>query len=505
METPRSDTHPRRRAYVETYGCQMNISDGELMEGVLAAGGFDVAERPEDADVILVNTCAIREHAEQRVLGRVGELNRLKKENPELVIGVTGCMAQRLGERLLDRAPYVDLVMGPDGYRKLPETLAAVRPGLAAGRSGAGQGAPSPSGRARRELPVLSGTAAAAATGGPDGGAGSASCAGAAGGDRRLAVLELEAHENYEGLEARRTGELTAWVPVQRGCNYRCTYCIVPYVRGSEKNRDPERVLEEVRQLAERGVPEVTLLGQTVNSYAHGDWDFARLLRAVARVDGIRRVRFTSPHPNDVTPALIAAMAEEPAVCRQLHLPVQSGSDRVLKRMVRRYTVERYLEIVAELRRAMPDLALSTDVIVAFPGETEADYEATLELMRTVRFDDSFLYRYSPREGTPATRLPEGDFIPEAEGQARLERLITVQRAIQAEINRSEVGRVEEVLVERTARSEGDMLGRTGRNKVVAFPGDASLTGSFVHVRLLDTTGATFTGERVQDRESRVA
>jgi tRNA-2-methylthio-N6-dimethylallyladenosine synthase len=498
MAMPHDPAHLPRTAYVETYGCQMNISDGELMEGILAASGYAVTTSPEEADVILVNTCAIREHAEQRVLGRVGELNRLKKNRPELVIGVTGCMAQRLGEELLERAPYVDLVMGPDGYRKLPEALAEIRPGapvVAAAGPGSGPGSgPRPAGGdrpSRNELPVLP-TGAVAERPETDGA------------PKRLAVLELEAHENYEGLEVRRTGEVGAWVPVQRGCNYRCTYCIVPYVRGSEKNREPERVLEEVRALAAAGIPEVTLLGQTVNSYAHGEWDFARLLRAVARVDGIRRVRFTSPHPNDMTPELIAVMAEEPAVCKQLHLPVQSGADRVLKRMVRRYTVERFMEIVGSLRAAIPDLALSTDVIVAFPGETEEEYEATLELMRTVRFDDAFMYRYSPREGTPATRLPAGDFIPEAVGQARLERLIAVQRGIQAEINRGEVGRVEEVLVERSARSEGDMLGRTGRNKVVAFPGDASLVGSFVRVRLEDTTGATFIGRRV-DGEARVA
>ncbi len=496
MAMPRTPDHLRRKAYVETYGCQMNISDGELMEGILASSGYAVARSPEEADVILVNTCAIREHAEQRVLGRVGELNRLKKANPDLVLGVTGCMAQRLGEELLERAPYVDLVMGPDGYRKLPDTLAALRPGtpvvLGAESAAAPRGPAGPvigsGSRARWELPVLSAEQVAQA--------GAAS----AGGDpKRLAVLEFEPHENYEGLEVRRTGEVSAWVPVQRGCNYRCTYCIVPYVRGPEKNRAPDQVLEEVRQIAASGVSEVTLLGQTVNSYEHGEWQFPRLLRAVARVDGIRRVRFTSPHPNDVTPELIAVMAEEPTVCRQLHLPVQSGSDRVLKRMVRRYTVERFMAIVDELRSAIPDLALSTDVIVAFPGETEEEYQATLDLLRDVRFDDAYLYRYSPRDGTPATRLPEGEFIEAAVGQARLEGLISLHRSIQAEINRSEVGRIEEVLVERAAKSAGDMLGRTEGNKVVAFPGDPSLIGSYVRVRLEDTTGATFMGRRTEE------
>ncbi|HUE76349.1 MAG TPA: MiaB/RimO family radical SAM methylthiotransferase, partial [Longimicrobiales bacterium] len=410
MPPPISQSSPR--AYIETYGCQMNISDGELMEGILAAGGFAVAERPEDADVILVNTCAIREHAEQRVLGRVGELNRLKMENPELVIGVTGCMAQRLGEDLLERAPYVDLVMGPDGYRGLPAALARVRPGLAPAGAGRGAGAAGPrtppgsTAKDRRELPILSGEAVAGSGSGIE-----PARAGRNGAGDRLAVLDFAAHENYEGLEVRRTSGVSAWVPVQRGCDHCCTYCIVPYVRGPEKNRDPARVLDEVRGIAAGGVSEVVLLGQTVNSYAHSDWSFARLLREVARVDGIRRVRFTSPHPNDVTPELIAVMAEEPAVCRQLHLPAQSGHDRTLKRMVRRYTVAKFLDVVDAVRSAVPNIALSTDIIVGFPGETDEEYEATLELMRTVRFDDAYLYKYSLRDGTPATRLPADDFV----------------------------------------------------------------------------------------------
>lgn len=474
-------TERKKKAYVETYGCQMNVSDGELMQGILAAHGYDLATTPEEADVILVNTCAIRDHAEQRVLGRVGQLNALKKERPDLLLGVTGCMAQRMGDTLLEKAPYVDLVMGPDGYRGLPEALAR----LESGRSST---AHARTAGARRALPVL-GAVPAESSGQGDAEA------------PRLAVLDFQPHENYEGLEVHRNSRISAWVPVQRGCNYRCTYCIVPYVRGNEKNREPERILAEVRDIVARGIPEVTLLGQTVNSYRHGDWDFSRLLREVARVPGIRRVRFTSPHPNDVTPELVEVMATEPTVCKQLHLPAQSGHNRTLKRMLRRYTVETFLEKVEMVRAAIPDIALSTDIIVAFPGETEEEYEATLELMRTVRFDDAFLYRYSPRDGTPATRLPAEQFIPEEVGKERLARLIELQRGIQAEINRSEVGRIEEVLVERMAKSDGDVLGRTDRNKVVAFPGDESLLGRFVHVRLTDTTGATFIGEPVDAAE----
>jgi tRNA-2-methylthio-N6-dimethylallyladenosine synthase len=452
-----------KKAYIETYGCQMNVSDTELMHGILAEKGYTAADSPEDADVILVNTCAVRDHAEQRVLGRVGQLQQYRESRPGLVIGVTGCMAQRMGDSLLEKAGGVDLVMGPDGYRRLPEALAALRPE---------EGTPAPT-APRLPLPVL----------------GSAPRAGG------LAVLDFDPFENYEGVAPRRTSGVSAWVPVQRGCNYRCTYCIVPYVRGDEKNRDPEQILAEVRALADDGVPEITLLGQTVNSYEFGDWTFPRLLREVARVDGIRRVRFTSPHPNDFTRELVEVMAEEEKICNQLHLPVQSGHDRTLKRMLRRYTVEEYLEKIAWVREAIPGIALSTDVIVAFPGETEEEYEATLELMRTVRYDDAYLYRDSPRDGTPATRLPLDQFVPDEVGQERLERLISLHREIQLEINQGEVGRTVEVLVEKAAK-RGGMQGRTEGNKVVTFDAPESLVGEIIPVRLTSTTGATFGGVR---------
>jgi tRNA-2-methylthio-N6-dimethylallyladenosine synthase len=257
-----------------------------------------------------------------------------------------------------------------------------------------------------------------------------------------------------------------------------------------------------VQALAADGVPEVTLLGQTVNSYEHGDWDFPRLLRAVARVPGIRRVRFTSPHPNGFTRALVAAMANEPAVCAQLHLPVQSGSDRTLKRMLRRYSVAQFKEKIAWVREAIPGIALSTDIIVAFPGETDAEYEATLGLMREIRFDDAYLYRYSPRDGTPATRLPAEQFLPDEVAQDRLERLIRLHRGIQLEINQRQVGNIEEVLVEKLAR-RGGLQGRTEGNKVVVFDGDESQIGGFATVRLDSTTGATFGGTLL--RQSAVA
>jgi tRNA-2-methylthio-N6-dimethylallyladenosine synthase len=432
----------------------MNISDGELMEGVLESHGYEISADPEDADVILVNTCAIREHAEKRVLGRVGQLYGLKRDRPDLIIGVTGCMAQRMGKTLLEKAPHVDLVMGPDGYRSLPERLAALEEGRKI----------RPSRSAKRRGP-------------------------------QLVVLDLHLGENYEGLEQRRSSRISAWVPVQRGCNHRCTFCIVPYVRGPEKNRRPGEVLREIEEIADSGLTEVTLLGQTVNSYEAEGKSFPDLLRSVARIPGIRRVRFTSPHPNDVTADLLDVMAEEATVCEQLHLPLQAGSDRTLRRMLRRYTVGSFFEKVEMARAVIPDIGLSTDVIVAFPGETHDEFEETLEVMRTVRFDDAYTYRYSPREGTPATRFPDADFVSDREGQERLERLIEVHRGIQAEINEAEVGRMEEVLVEKEARDPGQILGRTRRNKVVAFTGSPELVGTYQKVRLTDTTGATFVGE----------
>src|SRR2546427_5063664 len=344
-----------RRVYIETYGCQMNVSDSELMFGVLGREGYVRTDDPAEADVLLVNTCAVRDHAEQRVLGRMGELKRYKR--PGDVLGVVGCMAQRLGPKLLERVPQVDLVIGPDGYRGLPELIARARDG------------------------------------------------------ERGADVAFKGWEHYEDVPPVRGNPISAFVTVQRGCDYRCTFCIVPMTRGPERSRKLADVVGEVARLAAGGTTEVTLLGQTVNSYHDGEHDFADLLRAVGAVDGIRRLRFPSPCPTDFTARVLAAMAETPAVCEHVHLPVQSGSSRVLKRMLRRYDRERYLDVVAALRHAMPGVALTTDIIVGFPGETEQDFRDTLSLVETVAFDDAFTFRYSAREGTPATRLK--DIVPD--------------------------------------------------------------------------------------------
>jgi len=426
--------------YIETYGCQMNVADSALVLGVLGREGYVRTDDPAQADVVLVNTCAVRDHAEQRVLSRVGELKRHKR--PGRVLGVLGCMAQRLGPRLLERVPQVDLVAGPDGYRGLPELIARARSG------------------------------------------------------ERTTDLEFKRWEHYEDVPPVREVRASAFVTVQRGCDYRCTFCIVPATRGPERSRQLAHVVAEVEGLARRGTTEMTLLGQTVNSYSDGTHDFADLLRAVGAVRGVRRLRFTSPYPTGFSERVVTAMAETPAVCEHVHLPAQSGSSRVLKRMLRRYTRERYLEVVAALRRAVPSLTLSTDLIVGFPGETEADFAETLSLVEAVGFDDAYTFQYSPRDGTPATRLK--DAVPDAVAGERLERLVAVVRGIARRKNVALVGSTHEVLVEGKAK-RGDLLqGRTRTNKVALFPGPDAWIGSYHTVRFTGTTGSTFTGRTTE-------
>ncbi len=429
------------RIYIETYGCQMNVADSELVLGVLEREGYVAVDDPAAADVVLVNTCAVRDHAEQKVLSRVGELKRCKR--PGGVLGVVGCMAQRLGPKLLERIPQVDLVVGPDGYRGLPELIARVR----------------------------------------------------AGGGERAADVEFRGWEHYEDVPPAREASASAFVTVQRGCDYRCTFCIVPMTRGPERSRKLADVVREVERLAGAGTTEVTLLGQTVNSYDDGTHDFADLLRAVGAVSGIRRMRFTSPYPTDFGERVVAAMAETPAVCEHVHLPVQSGSSRVLRRMLRRYDRDRYLAVVAVLRDAMPGIALTTDIIVGFPGESEEDFRETLSLVEAVAFDDAFTFRYSPREGTPATRLK--DVVPDPVAGERLERLVAAVRGIARRKNVALVGSTHEVLVEGWAK-RGDLLqGRTRANKVALFPGPDQWIGSYRMVRFTGTTGSTFAARTV--------
>lgn len=430
--------------YVETYGCQMNASDSELILGSLAASGYEPVDRPDGADVILVNTCAIRDHAEQRVIGRLGELKRHMA--PQTVLGVTGCMAQRLGRSLLDQVRHVDIVIGPDGYRALPSLIEGARAG------------------------------------------------------ERTAVIDFDLEEHYEDLPARRRERVRAWIPVQRGCDYKCTYCIVPVTRGPERSRRLAEVVREVHELGARGVSEVTLLGQTVNSYHDGTHDFADLLRAVGAVPGIRRLRFTSPHPNDFSDRVLAAMAETPAVCEHVHLPMQSGSTQTLRRMLRRYSREQYLECARRIREAIPGVALTTDIIVGFPGETEDDFALTLSAVREVGFDDAFTFKFSPRDGTPATRMPASMEVPDAVASERLAQLISVVRDGARARNLALLGTRHEVLVERVSRRGTLLQARTRHHRTVLLPADAAAIGDYCTVVLTGTTGSTFTGRVVASR-----
>jgi tRNA-2-methylthio-N6-dimethylallyladenosine synthase len=424
------------RIYIETYGCQMNVADSELVLGILGREGYARTDAPAEADVMLVNTCAVRDNAEQRVIGRMGELQRYKR--PGGVLGVVGCMAQRLGPLLLEQVPRVDLVVGPDAYRNLPQLIRLAQ------------------------------------------------------GGQRSSDTEFRAWEHYEDVPAVRESGPTAFVTVQRGCDYRCTFCIVPQTRGPERSRLLSDVVDEVSALTRQGTSQVTLLGQTVNSYHDGQHDFADLLRAVGAVDGIRRVRFTSPYPTEFTPRVIQAMAETPAVCAHVHLPVQSGSNAVLRRMLRRYTRERYLEVVSQLRAALPGITFSTDIIVGFPGETDAQFEETLSLVTDADFDDAYTFKYSVRDGTPAVRLR--DHVPEEVASARLERLIDAVRSNARRKNAGRVGQTHEALVERRARRGDLMLARTRGNHVVLLDLSPDSVGEYHTVRLTGTTGSTFTG-----------
>jgi tRNA-2-methylthio-N6-dimethylallyladenosine synthase len=428
-----------RRVYIETYGCQMNLADTELLMGQLREHGYRRTDEPAEADVLLLNTCAIREHAEERVIGRLGALVHHKLRRPHVQLGIAGCMAQHVRDKLMQRLPFVDFVVGPDAYRRLPELL------------------------------------------------------GAAGGDPFVDV-RLDRDETYADLAPQRQAGVRAWVTVMRGCDKFCTFCVVPYVRGRERSLPAAAVLDQVRRAVEEGYREVVFLGQTVNAYRHDGVGFAELLRRADAIDGLERIRFTSPHPSDMTDDVIAAMAECRKVCPQLHLPVQSGSDRVLRTMERGYSVGEYRDLVRRLRAAVPAIALSTDIIVGFPGEEETDFEQTCELMREVAYDSAFMFKYSSREHTKSAKWIET--VSEDEKGRRLQTLITQQEARSAEINGRLLGTVTEVLVEGPARRrEGWLAGKTPQFKTAVFPAAQARPGDTIRVLITQSTGHTLIGE----------
>jgi tRNA-2-methylthio-N6-dimethylallyladenosine synthase len=435
-----------RRYHVTTFGCQMNAHDSERIRGLLEELGLGEAATPEEADVLVFNTCTIREKPDQRLAAHLGDAKMLKARNPEAVIAVGGCYAEAQRDRIFERYPFVDVAFGPGTIHHLGEWLGAG--GLGIARSAFGTE------------------------------------------DERRFSAELATH---------RERPFQAWVQISMGCNSVCSYCIVPAVRGREVSRRPDEILAEIAALADQGVREVTLLGQNVNSWGRDllpdiETEFGELLRAVGDVDGVERIRFTSPHPKDFRAPVIAAMAECEAVCEHTHLPLQSGSTRVLKRMRRTYGRERYLRLVDELRAAIPDLALTTDLIVGFPGETDGDFADTCSLVEEVAFDGAFTFVYSPRGGTEAAAMP--DQLPDDVKRERIEQLVDVVRRVAAEQNARRVGLVEEVLVEGASRTDASLLrGRTRRNTTVNFAGSAQ-AGELVPVRITASTSMTLQGSQ---------
>ena len=438
-----------KKLYIETYGCQMNVADSEVIASVMKMAGYDTAPSAEEADAIFLNTCSVRDNAEQKILNRLEALRALRKKRPHLIVGVVGCMAERVKDELIERHG-VNLVAGPDAYLSLPDLMAAAEAG------------------------------------------------------EKAINVELSTTETYRDVVPRHIGaaRISGFVSIMRGCNNFCTYCIVPYTRGRERSRDVESILREARDLQEHGFREVTLLGQNVNSYRFTREDgtvitFPDLLRTVARAVPDLRVRFTTSHPKDMSDETLHVIAEEPNVCRHIHLPVQSGSSRILKLMNRKYDREWYLERVAAIRRIIPDCGLSTDIFCGFPGETEEDHQLSLSLMEECRYDSAFMFKYSERPGTYASRhLP--DDVPEEVKIRRLNEIIALQNRLSAEANARCVGRTYEVLVEGVSkRSREQLFGRTEQNRVVVFDRGTHRIGDRVQVRVTESSSATLKGVEV--------
>jgi tRNA-2-methylthio-N6-dimethylallyladenosine synthase len=433
------------KIFIETYGCQMNQLDSDLILSRMEAQGYSPTEVREEADVILFNTCSVREHAEERALSNAGLVQRLKKKRPDLVVGIVGCMAQNKQDRLFQQLPHVQLIVGPRHMGAIPRLVDEIR----------------------------------------------------SSGQRRIAVADFD-DEFIDGADAvhSRASRAQAYVKAMEGCDLSCTFCIVPTTRGAEVSRPPERIVEEVRRLAAEGTVEITLLGQTVNSYGKGlkpYCDLGGLLRRVSEVDGIRRIRFITSHPSFVRPSLVEAMRDLPKVCKYLHIPVQSGSDRILKAMRRGYTVDRYLEICDTLRAEVKGIEIASDFIVGFPGETAEDFDRTVALMERVRFQNSFVFKYSPRPGTDAASLP--DDVSEDEKKRRNQVLLDVQERISLDLNRSRIGTKTEILVEGPSkRDPRRQTGRTDTHQIVNFEAGRDLAGTFATVEITGASAVALTG-----------
>ena len=433
-------------AYVHSFGCQQNVNDGEKIKGVLADIGYGMCDSVEEADLILFNTCAVREHAEQRVFGNVGALKRLKKDKPDLIIGLCGCMAQQqsIVDKIRESYPFVDIVFGVNGIDTLPQLL----------------------------------------------------CEKIAGNKKRILLTPTERAEVVEETPIRRDSNFRAWLPIMYGCDNFCTYCIVPYVRGRERSRRSADILAEFKELVAAGYKEITLLGQNVNSYGKGleeQIDFSDLLNLLCTVPGDYHIRFMTSHPKDASRKLIDTIAAQDKICNHLHLPVQSGSDRILAQMNRHYTVAQYLELMDYAKEKIPDITFSSDIIVGFPGETEEDFQGTLDLVRRVGYMQLFTFIYSRREGTPAASYP--DDTPRKEKTDRMARLLKTQDEIAMELVKAQVGQTVRVLVEGYGRAEGSLSGRLDNNLTVEFAGEESLLGRYAQVKLTGARATVLLGE----------
>jgi tRNA-2-methylthio-N6-dimethylallyladenosine synthase len=428
------------RFYIETYGCQMNIADSELVTTILRNNGYQEATTIDDADIIIFNTCSVRQHAEERVLGRIANEKSRKRTKPSLKIGVIGCMAQRLQEELMEIQDGIDFVVGVDQYSEIPHIINSKSEHLAA---------------------------------------------------------DFNKLENYNDIYPTRQGKLNAFVTIMRGCNNFCSYCIVPYTRGRERSRPISDILTEVRQAGENGFPDITLLGQNVNSYEFEGIKFPDLIREINKIDSIKRIRFVTSHPKDLSDDLIIAMSESDKVCHNIHFAMQSGNTEILARMNRGYTAEHFYGRILKLREVMPDIAITTDVIAGFAGESEEQFMDTYNLMKKIEFDYAFMYKYSPRRGTKAAEFT--DQVPEAIRLDRLQRLIEMQRKITFDKYQNQIGKVVEVLVENLSKkSDEEVSGKTSDFKICVFPGSQDLIGKFVKVKITDATAGTLIGEKYE-------
>ncbi len=433
-----------KKIYLETYGCQMNLADSEVVLSLLNDEGYTLTDDISTADVILVNTCSVREHAEKRIYGRLGEFKSLKNKKPKIIVGVLGCMAERLREKLTTEkakgvGQEVDLIIGPDEYRKLPELMMQAWHG-----------------------------------------------------DRGIAV-QLSRIETYDDINPLRTNGISAWISVMRGCDKFCSFCVVPFTRGRERSRPLASIVQEVETLSSRGFKEITLLGQNVNSYQDKENNFADLLKSVANVDSTIRIRFVTSHPQDMSDKLIREIAEHKNICKYTHLPIQSGSDRILELMNRNYDRKHYLNLVNKIKLLIPDASLSTDIITGFPTETEEDHRQTLEVMKEVQFDGSFMFKYSPRENTHSYKM--ADNVPDEIKTRRINEIVELQTKISFMKNSSHIGKTLEVLVEgESKKSPSEWQGRTDGNKMVIFPKGNFLVGTYIKVNIERANSATLFG-----------